>query len=130
MLKLVLTISNRQTVLEGVFSHRKAILSENMLFVSIVSKRISKDILVSKKLEPHFITITPSTIAFVRATHDARILAHDRREEDQTEKEKISNQSGIIIAEKKSSESKERLDYKNLFDIGQRVIECVSNAEK
>ena len=89
MLKLVLTISNGQTVLEGVISHRKAILSENMLFVSIVSKRISKDILVSKKLEPHF-----------------------------------------IIAEKKLSESKERLDYKNLFDIGQRVTECVSNAEK
>ena len=55
----------------NLLSHSKAILSENM-FVSIVLKILIKDNLVSKKLEPHCITITPDMITFVRAPHNTR----------------------------------------------------------
>ena len=42
------------------------------------------------------------------------------------DKRKIDNQSGIIIAEKSDLEVRKDL----ITDIGQKVIECVSDAEK
>ena len=61
-MKILRTINHRQAYAEHVFSHNADVLQKNIKELSIVSKRIAKEYLISNSLQPHYEVINPEML--------------------------------------------------------------------
>ena len=151
LLKMIFVISHGQGSVERGFSHNKTVLQTNIGEISVISKRLVKDYLISKNVLPHQVEVTKEMRTCVSGARQRwQMYLEQNKKDKQTDeavnavtvikadlkdmKEKLQHLKDEIMALRKEANSffqkaSQQRDL-NLCNAGNALSDRASNKEK